>query len=496
MLGSLRLIGLPLLLVLPALAWSPAAHAQAELPSPETFEYTTPTEKNYLRAVLELEALTTVSVVWYVIDVRQGHDVDYQWPKFERKLTGQSIGHDDNAFGTNFHGHGVGGNAYYLSARGNHLGIGESFGFAVAGATLWEVFGEIGEVVSVNDLIVTPFTGIGIGEPLTQFSAFFDRQPRTTTYRVLAAVFGPIKSVNDALDGVTLRRSSGPNDEWHRFTFALGPAVTRREVQADARTVQSATDLRVEAAERLARFRNYDGAAEHSEWFDDGNLSGMSVRAAFGSTGVTDFGLETNVVPFGYFSRSARQAPDGVHGSGVVAGYSMGYHYLIHDYGGAPGHTLDRAAFVQPAGAMFEYRASLGPVSVASRIDASAIYGGVHPMATDAYGTRRRSLASVVQHFDYYFGAGAQLESSLSVRWAGLEADGAVLGRHFTCVDEHVSQDIHDSWQRLSFGLGVRVQPSWMLRLFSDDTWRSGGLADARGSAHESAAGLEARAIF
>ncbi|MEO6602272.1 MAG: DUF3943 domain-containing protein, partial [Polyangiaceae bacterium] len=437
-----------------------------------------------------------VSVVWYVIDVRHGHNVDYQWSAFEQKLTGQRIGHDDNAFGTNFHGHGVGGNAYYLSARGNHLSIGESFGFAVAGATLWEVFGEIGEIVSVNDLIVTPFSGIGIGEPLTQLSAFFDRQSPTTLYRVLGAAFGPIKSANDALDGVTLRRASGPDREWHRFAFSAGLSAARRQVQAATLTLQHQTDARVEISERLARFRNYDGPGEHSEWFNDGNLSGMTLRAAFGSGGLTDFGFETNLVPFGYFARSARLRSDGVHGSGIVVGYSMGYHYLIHDYGGAPGHTLDRAAFIQPGGALFEYRGSLGALSVTSRLDASAIYGGVHPMATDAYGSQRSSLASVLSHFDYYFGAGAQVETSLALRWGGLEAEGSLLERGFSCVDEHVAQPIHDSWRRFAFGVGFRVRPTWMLRFFSDDTLRSGTLANARGSAHESAAGLEARAIF
>ena len=54
-----------------ALCWGSDAAAESEQPSPDTFEYSAPTEKNYLRAVLELEALTTVSVVWYVIDVRQ-----------------------------------------------------------------------------------------------------------------------------------------------------------------------------------------------------------------------------------------------------------------------------------------------------------------------------------------------------------------------------------------------------------------------------------------
>ena len=478
------------------LLWVSTAHAEANAPSPETFEYTTPSEKNYLRAVLELEALTTVSVVWYVIDVRHGHNVDYQWPAFEQKLTGHRIGHDDNAFGTNFHGHGVGGNAYYLSARGNHLSIGESFGFAVAGATLWEVFGEIGEIVSINDLIVTPFSGIGIGKPFTQLSAFFDRQSPTTLHRVLGAAFGPIKSANDSLDGLTLRRASRADSEWHRFAFSAGASAVRRQVQAATRTSQARSDVRFEISERLARLRNYDGPGEASEWFDDGNVSGMTLRAAFGSKGITDFGFETQLVPFGYFARSARQRSDGVHGSGIALGYSMGYHYLIHDYGGATGHTLDRAAFIQPGGAMVEYRGSLGAVSVTSRVDASAIYGGVHPMASDAYGARRSSLASILSHFDYYFGAGAQVETSLELRWGSLEAEGSLLERGFTCVDEHVAQSIHDTWRRFAFGLGFRVRPTWSLRLFGDDTLREGTLANARGSAHESAAGFEARATF
>jgi len=153
-------------IALAACTWSVAARAESSDAVPDTFEYTTPTEKNYLRAVLELGALTTVGVVWYAIDVRQGEGVGYRWEKFEKKLSGSAIGHDDNAFGTNFRGHVLGGG----SARSNHLSILESFGFALAGTVLWEYFGEINEVVSFNDLIVTPFSGIGLGEPLKSCS--------------------------------------------------------------------------------------------------------------------------------------------------------------------------------------------------------------------------------------------------------------------------------------------------------------------------------------
>ncbi|HEY3669026.1 MAG TPA: DUF3943 domain-containing protein, partial [Polyangiaceae bacterium] len=206
-------------------------HAEPQRKTYGTFEYTTPTEKNYLRAILELEGLTTISVVWYVMAVRNGGDVGYRWQMFQKKLSGTAFAHDDNAFGTNFHGHGIGGNAYYLSARSNHLSIAESFGFAVAGATLWEYFGEVGEIVSINDLIVTPFSGIGIGEPFTQFSAFLDRQQNPSmANRVLATVFGPLKTVNDQLDGVELKRASTSRDDWHRFVIGGAPAYTRSQV--------------------------------------------------------------------------------------------------------------------------------------------------------------------------------------------------------------------------------------------------------------------------
>lgn len=476
--------------------WPAVARSEPKDSAPETFEYATPAEKNYLRAIIELEALSTVSEIWYVIDVRHGGDVGYRWQTFQKKLSGTAIGHDDNGFGTNFRGHGVGGNAYYLSARGNHLSIEESFGFAVAGAVLWEYFGEISEVVSVNDVIVTPFSGIGIGEPLTQLSAFFDRQSPTFANRALGTLFGPIKSANDALDGATLSRTSTAHDEWHRFTISASAAFEREQSQEATRTRMYRDEERFGLSERLARLREYDGATDRSEWFSDGNLSDMSLRVAAGPHGPTDFAFASDVVPFGYYERHARQAADGVHGGGMVVGFEMGYRYLVHDYGnGGPASSLDRSAFVQPAGLMFEYRGAFGPASITSKVDVAATYGGVHPIASAAFGDRS-TLTPVLRNFDYYFGAGGQIESSLTLQLAGLEADGSMLGRRFVCVDEHVQQSISDTWQRFGFGFGYRLRPMWMLRFFSEDTVRAGRLAAARGVVHESAAGLEARAIF
>ena len=463
---------------------------------PDTFEYTTPTEKNYVRAMLELGALTTVGVAWYAIDVRQGADVGYRWQMFQKKLSGSAIAHDDNAFGTNFRGHGLGGNIYYGSARSNHLSIAESFGFAVAGATLWEYFGEIGEVVSVNDLIVTPFTGIGLGEPLTQFSAFFDRQPPTALNRGLGVLFGPLKSVNDALDGAHLSRSSTRRTDWHLFSAAASVAFTRSEFRQPAVSVSKHTDFRLRASERLARLPDYDGVGRHSQWFSDANLSGMSLSVAFGAQGLRDFAFGADFVPFGYYQRDVRGGADDLHGSGWVLGFQMGYRYLVHDFAAVPGSGLDRTAFVQPVGALFETTVELGSFSLISRVAVAGIYGGVHPLAGEAYGPDRGQWQSVLSHFDYYFGAGGQLESSLGIRVFRLDSELSLLGRSFTCVDEHAQLPMSDAWRQLRWTVGYRVRPSWSLRLDSNDLLRTGRLGVARAAAHEVSAGLEARATF
>jgi len=485
-----------LVIALTVFTWCVNARAEPSDSVPDTFEYTTPTEKNYLRAVLELGALTTVGVAWYAIDVRQGADVGYRWEMFQKKLSGSAVGHDDNAFGTNFRGHGLGGNVYYASARSNHLSIAESFGFAIAGSVLWEYFGEINEVVSANDLIVTPFTGIGLGEPLTQFSAFFDRQSPTLVNRILGAVFGPLKSANDALDGAKLSRSSTRRNDWHLFSVATSLAFTRSEFRRPARSLSEHTDFRVELAERLARLPDYDAAGRHSQWFSDGNLSSMSLGVAFGAQGLRDFAFAAEFVPFGYYQRDVGGPPDELRGSGWVLGFQMGYRYLVHDFAAVPATGLDRTAFVQPAGVLFESSVELGRVSLSSRIAVGGIYGGVHPLASEAYGPDHSAWQSVLRSFDYYFGAGAQLESSLGLRVSRLDSELSLLGRSFECVDEHAQLPISDAWRRLRWTVGYGIHPGWSLRIYSDDLVRTGRLGLARASAHERSAGLEARAWF
>ena len=41
---------------------------------------------------------------------------------------------------------------YYTMARSNQLSVAESTAFAVGGSLLWELFGEVREYISINDM--------------------------------------------------------------------------------------------------------------------------------------------------------------------------------------------------------------------------------------------------------------------------------------------------------------------------------------------------------
>lgn len=77
--------------------------------------------------------------------------------------------YDEDQFRTNQFAHPYQGSVYFTSARSLGRGFWESWGYALGGSTLWELFGET-EPPSVNDYITTPFGGGILGEVLFRLS--------------------------------------------------------------------------------------------------------------------------------------------------------------------------------------------------------------------------------------------------------------------------------------------------------------------------------------
>lgn len=382
-------------------------------------------DKHYLRALLEHQGLFVLGLLWYVTttDIRHDWDLGYRWSSFEDKLTGASIRIDTNRFGTNFIGHPVGGTGYYIAARSNGLGIAEAFGFSVAGSLLWEYFGEVTEIISANDMVVTPFGGMAIGESTTQLGAFFDRASPTLGHRVLSTVFAPLRAVNRAMDGEPLQPSASldergfPRDEWHRFRLFTHAAAVHQARTGDAPgTTFGAFGL--DLSSRLARLPDYDGAGRHSLGFGDANLSHLDLRLAASRYGLFDLAFECGFMLGGYYHRDARHAASGdVSGGGIAVGIATSFLYSLHDYDADRSRPTDRIARVTPLGVLFDHRGALGPVRVASRVDIGPDFGGVQPYALpDGVAPEDPGeFEPVTRIHGYYHALGAHFASSLEL---------------------------------------------------------------------------------
>jgi len=139
---------------------------------------TPPPEKAWGRAVLENLALLGGLTVNYWIGVEYNKldwDFGLTWADQSLRIFElRNLRFDSNAFEVNAL-HSVQGAFSYLLSRTNGLTPAESFLVGLASSAAWEYIAEFREMVSLNDMIVTPIAGLPVGEGLFEASRFLRR---------------------------------------------------------------------------------------------------------------------------------------------------------------------------------------------------------------------------------------------------------------------------------------------------------------------------------
>ena len=482
------------------------AQSKFESSAPPTFAYEAPASANYVRGLLELGGFVTFGFIWYVTQTdiaADAYDVSYSWPVFRKKLSGEALELDTNELGTNYVGHPIGGAMYYTAMRSNQLSVTQSFAVAVGGSLLWEYFGEVHEIVSLNDMIVTPIAGLAIAEPLIQLGAFFDRGSPNLPNRILGTLFAPLKTLNDLLDGRTLARSADVDGygfargEWHQFDLRLGAATTQQRA-ADGTPEHVFSRWRLSLSSALVRLPDYADAGEHSFAFDDAHVSSIDVRLGGGGGGLADLDVSTQVALLGQYQRSAERHRDGsLWGHGELFGLTVGYRYLMHDYDRDGERPRDRIGSVQPLGVLFDHVSDLGELRVHVRADAGGEFAGVRPYALRAYRAQNEGseLTTVLQEHLYYFAIGGHALASLDVTTHGLEAQASARLDGYSAVGASIAAWDHKGVLQLRLSWGIPHTP---LRLgtFVERHWRSGYMAHARAERIEDSVGMDLGARF
>jgi endonuclease/exonuclease/phosphatase family metal-dependent hydrolase len=303
------------------------------------------------KAIASNAALLGFELFLYWYDPNQ-NSVDWQYPNLGKKFTSNElVRFDDNKQFTNFTLHPIAGGAHYGMTRLSGMNVPVSFGAAAISSALYEFVFEWLEVVSINDLIVTPIAGAAVGETFFQLGNYLNSEvdrPRTLDETVGAGEFGrnmaqvtvglPRKA-NDA--GDTPRPLPRVADDslgyssayWHDFRLSAGQSL----ITNDLGDVGQAFVLR-ERTELIA-MPGLLRTGYFSVGFHGGNFTSTDVKLAIsGRLREADMTFDTHL--FGYLHQDIAVRDGGLHGQTVEIGGRVALHYKEswyfdrHDYFG------------------------------------------------------------------------------------------------------------------------------------------------------------------
>lgn len=277
----------------------------------------------YLRAAAEMATLLGIGTAWYWID-RERQVADWDYPSLKQRFTLDAIRFDNNDFWINFIAHPLDGAAAHALARGNHLSLAESFGFSLATSLAWEYGLEFREKVSINDIIVTPVTGVVVGEFLHRLGQSLNapRAPgKERWWHQLAGwTFGPTVAMHDALDQPSVSDAAvraTRADIWRELYLSYGWADSR--LDGDARAGVHA--LRFDG--RLVAIPGHLRPGRFGRTFADADITSLRLDLTYGGAG-SGVDLYADTMLLGAYGQ--RISAQGT-GTALGAGVSLAYRY-------------------------------------------------------------------------------------------------------------------------------------------------------------------------
>jgi hypothetical protein len=391
------------------------ALAQQEPPADAAFRYAARVDDEPLRAVIEQIGLLGLGSAQYFVNQSENSpdwDHSYSLETLAEKMTGSHYTLDTNSFDVNFVGHQFAGTIYYVAARGNRLSWPVAYAFAATSSALWEILGELRENASVNDLIVTPTSGLVLGESFFQLGAFFDRSCPSTANAVAGTLFAPTKAIHDALDGAQLLRDRDCDRNGftrhgeHRLELALGGGVIFSEESDLAAPVVEATFV---LHTRIFALGRYGAPGRGNSGFADANATEMWFAHGLTGTHWTELSFRAAIVPLGWHRRSIEGVADGHRtGDELLLGMLLGTEYAVHRFDASTAGK-DRIFLMQGPGAVMLYRRHAGSLRFEGELQASPTIAGIEAFALGVYTGSSDRLPSIAALQGYNYAGGLTL---------------------------------------------------------------------------------------
>lgn len=283
----------------------------------------------YLRAAGENAGLLLFELFLYWYEPHSSV-VDWQFPDISTKLTSnEAFRFDDNLTRTNFMLHPTAGGMHYLLTRTNGFGVLPSFAAAAGSSAIYEFVLEWREVVSINDLIVTPLGGLASGEFMHQLGNYLNsEQPqiRTTPYGTPGSVarggarysLGLPRALHQALDEPEhpppiARDNLGLSSAYaHEFRVRMA----QQSLFGEDGKLGDVFALRSEL--EIAAMPGFLKRGRFHRWFTSGNFVSFQLRLANGDSGyATEFLFDSHL--FGHYGQNLRSPTHGTANEFAIA---------------------------------------------------------------------------------------------------------------------------------------------------------------------------------
>lgn len=428
-----------------------------------------PRDRHWVRALGEAGLLIGIfeAQYWYNKELNK-FDFEYNadWRNFKaRFVTLEAWSLDDNYYETNAWRHPVQGAMNYLFARSNGFSSLESYFFSEAASTVWELFGEYKEEVSINDVVITPRSGSVVGESLWQMGTFFRRGSPNLVNQIVANLFGAGKPLFDRWDHKRrLRPHTGPlgfdDSVTHRFdAFVLGGS------QSAPGGSQSFLRTGLETELILIPGFARDGRAK--KLYVDPVYSTMRLSWTWGDRTFIDYDV---------FARTALSTWHRKHlcptsGYNLLFGLSGAYHYNNHvSEGRTIRSKMDRVSIGHVLGPTVDLTLRSGELDLRGVVDVYADWAFVRNFAMDTLREAEPDVPvrSTIDRDNYYHAIGATGRVQLTAAWRGFGLGVAYAGDRFRSVqgvDRHQQELVQDyglydqrdearAWGRGRIGLG------------------------------------------
>jgi hypothetical protein len=412
-----------------------------------------PRQEHYLRAALETTSFLGlgIGVYWW----KEGYmrtDFDYSNPAESlraRFVTGTAYRFDDNQWGMNI-GHVWAGTGLYTLGRSNNLNIYESALLTAAASFFWEYGVEYGEVVSLNDMIVTPLSGLTIGEVMFQLGDFFQHGSDTPTNKALGLVFGGPTAFHRWLDNnkpkapPDVDRFGFTTDVWHRFRLSAGAGAGGLSSSGSSRPeAEFGCDLELVLADK------YQKPGTECSLYTNGVFDQLSLKTTLAEDGVVDFQFLARTAFWGWYQQDIvkDRASEQLDGYSLLIGIGSAFEYLTHDFSGIS--QIDKQAIFDLPGPILLWDTYRQGFHIRSLTDIYPNFAMVMPYTAEEFKENFQTYGkSVFQSDNYYYAFGLTAGTSLEMTYKRYEFD---LQARF-----YLFNSINDELNRFPIGFGLQ----------------------------------------